>query len=163
MVPVSAASQNDSLLFSPEDDTPALREKENSEPWNVLIIDDDEGVHNVTQMSLANFKFEGSGLNFINAYNAKQARDILDENENIALALVDVVMETDHAGLNLVRYIREQLDNQLIRLVLRTGQPGFAPEVKVIQEFDINDYKEKTELTAQKLFSTVYSSASRSR
>jgi response regulator RpfG family c-di-GMP phosphodiesterase len=40
--------------------------------------------------------------------------------------------------------------------VLRTGQPGQAPEEKVIVDYDINDYKEKTELNRTKLFTTVF-------
>ncbi|MCW8929178.1 MAG: DUF3369 domain-containing protein, partial [Gammaproteobacteria bacterium] len=87
-----------------------------------------------------------------------EAIEILNKESDIAVALIDVVMEDDKAGLNLIKYIREAQKNNLIRLVLRTGQPGQAPEKQVIREYDINDYKEKTELTAQKLYSTIYTS-----
>jgi len=70
--------------------------------------------------------------------------------------IVDVVMESEHAGLDLVRHVREELDNRLVRIVLRTGHPGQAPERDVIRGYDINDYKEKTELTAHKLEMTVF-------
>ena len=66
-------------------------------------------------------------------------------------------METEHAGLDLVRYLRETCDNRLTRLVLRTGQAGQAPEDRVIRDYDIDDYKEKTELTTQKLRTLFYS------
>jgi hypothetical protein len=66
-------------------------------------------------------------------------------------------METDQAGLDLVRRIRSELRNRQMRIILRTGEPGQVPEEKVIVDFDINGYKEKTELTAQRLFTTVYS------
>ncbi|NLX19371.1 MAG: DUF3369 domain-containing protein, partial [Desulfobulbus sp.] len=85
------------------------------------------------------------------------ARKILIEHDDIAVILLDVVMETDDAGLQLVRYIREELNNRIVRIVLRTGQPGKAPPAKVILEYDINDYREKTELTLERMLVTVIS------
>ena len=125
-------------------------------PWNILIVDDETEVHKVTEMALKNFKFDGRSLQFLKALSAKQARNIIENEPNIAIALIDVVMETDHAGLELVEYIRNSLNNHTIRLILRTGQPGQAPEETVIQHYDINDYKEKTELTVQKLTTLFY-------
>ncbi len=145
------------LIFAPEDED-ASEPKASDSAWKILIIDDEPGIHEVTQMSLKNFEFGGCGLTFLNAFTGEQARNILCKEKDIAVALVDVVMESEHAGLELVRYIREELNNEFIRLILRTGQPGQAPERKVIREYDINDYKEKTELTSQKLYSTIYTS-----
>lgn len=128
------------------------------EPWKILLVDDEKVVHSVTRLALEGFELAGRGLEFISAYSAKEARELLALHNNIALILLDVVMETDHAGLDLVHYIRRELRNKFVRIVLRTGQPGQAPELEVITQYDINDYKEKTELTRQKLFSTVYTS-----
>ena len=137
------------FLFAPE--------SQNSLPaWKVMIIDDEPEVHNVTRLVLGNFRFENRGLEFINAYSAQEARDKLKSNADVAVMLLDVVMETDQAGLDLVRYVREELENHFVRIVLRTGQPGQAPEQEVIANYDINDYKEKTELTAQKLSTMMY-------
>jgi CheY-like chemotaxis protein len=128
------------------------------EPWKLLLVDDEKVVHSVTRLALDGFELAGRGLQFISAYSAEEAREQLAQHDNIALILLDVVMETDHAGLDLVHYIRRELNNKFVRIVLRTGQPGQAPELEVITQYDINDYKEKTELTRQKLFSTVYTS-----
>jgi len=146
------------LVFAPEDAVMPGGSKRTPRPWKILIVDDEPGVHEVTHLSLKNFEFAGRGLRFLNAYSASEARLFLDNHPDIAVALIDVVMENEHAGLDLVRHIRQSLGNELIRLVLRTGQPGQAPERKVIREYDINDYKEKTELTSQKLYSTIYTS-----
>lgn len=124
--------------------------------WKVLIVDDERAVHDVTEMVLADFRFENQPLQFLRAYTAVQARELLAAHPDTALILLDVVMESDRAGLDLVREIRENMANRNVRIVLRTGQPGEAPEDRVIVEYDINGYKEKTELTAQKLFTTVY-------
>lgn len=145
------------LVFAPEDDD-NLNTSSSEPAWKILIIDDEPDVHEVTRMSLNNFEFAGRGLAFLSAYTALQAKEILLKEKDVAVALVDVVMETEHAGLKLIKYIREEMHNESIRLILRTGQPGQAPERKVIREYDINDYKEKTELTSQKLYSTIYTS-----
>ena len=125
-------------------------------PWTVLIVDDEPEVHAVTRLVLGNFRVDDRPLRFLNAYSAAQAEAMLIEHPDIAVMLLDVVMETDRAGLDLVRTVRERLGNRFVRIVLRTGQPGQAPEQQVIANYDINDYKEKTELTAQKLTTTIY-------
>ncbi len=126
--------------------------------WLVLIVDDDLDVHAVTRLALHKIRFKGRGLKFLSAYSRKEAYAVMRDTPDIALVLLDVVMESDDAGLNLARQIREDLNNHSVRVVLRTGQPGQAPEQRVVMEYDINDYKSKTELTAQKLFTTVVSS-----
>jgi response regulator RpfG family c-di-GMP phosphodiesterase len=125
--------------------------------WRVLIVDDDVDVHAVTRLALRNVSFKGRELELFSAYSGQEAFQILRDTPDIALVLLDVVMETDDAGLILARRIREELGNHIVRVVLRTGQPGQAPEQRVIIEYDINDYKAKTELTTQKLFTTVIS------
>ena len=125
--------------------------------WRVLIVDDDVDVHAVTRLALRNVSFKGRELELFSAYSGREAYAILRDTPDIALVLLDVVMETDDAGLILARRIREELHNAIVRVVLRTGQPGQAPEQRVIIEYDINDYKAKTELTTQKLFTTVIS------
>jgi len=126
-------------------------------PWCVLIVDDDPSVHDVTRMMLGRFSFEGRPLRLIHAYSGAEARAAVLEHPEIAMVLLDVVMEEDDTGLKLVKFIREEAGNLLARIVLRTGQPGRAPERKVIIDYDINDYKLKTELTADRLFITMVS------
>lgn len=147
---------NDKLQFAAE--ATATLADSVLEPWKLLLVDDEKVVHSVTRLALEGFELAGRGLQFISAYSAEEARALLAQHDDIALILLDVVMETDHAGLDLVHYIRRELNNKFVRIVLRTGQPGQAPELEVITQYDINDYKEKTELTRQKLFSTVYTS-----
>lgn len=145
---------DDELFFLEEDtkDTDTNIKKEN---WKVMIIDDDVEVHSVTKLVLNDFEFDGKGLEFISAYTGEEAKNLFKQHDDVAVILLDVVMEEEDSGLKLAKYIREDLKNTLSRVILRTGQPGQAPEKKVILEYDINDYKEKTELTAQKLFTTM--------
>jgi len=131
---------------------------ENTSQINVLVVDDEKEVHDVTHMVLNDFSFDGQGINLIDAYSAAEAKTKLDEGNTIALILLDVVMEQDDSGLELVKYIRESLENKMVRIILRTGQPGQAPEQEVITEYDINDYKSKTELTIQKLYTSITTS-----
>jgi len=125
--------------------------------YKVLIVDDEPGVHEVTMLALKNFVFEGNGLEMFHAYSGKEAREVLQKHANIAVVLLDVVMETANAGLEVANWIRQTLDNKNIRIVLRTGQPGDAPEEQVIVDYDIHDYKEKTELTNRKLNTLLHS------
>lgn len=128
------------------------------EPWKILVVDDDPEVHAVTRLVLRGFRFEDRPLVILSAHSGAEARAMLAANPDLALMLLDVVMETEQAGLEVVRHARETLGNHFVRIVLRTGQPGQAPEQEVIRTYDINDYKEKTELTAQKLTTMLYAS-----
>jgi response regulator RpfG family c-di-GMP phosphodiesterase len=147
-------ADDDDLLFADEaaedaDAGPAPT------PWTVMIVDDDPEVHAITRVVLGDVVFEGRGIAFLGAHSADEARALLRSTEDVAAVLLDVVMETDDAGLRLVHFIREELGNHRIRIILRTGQPGQAPERQVIVSYDINDYKAKSELTAQKLFTST--------
>lgn len=123
--------------------------------WRALIVDDEPDVHQVTLMAMKDVVIEGRHLEFVHAYSAAEARVLLQENTDLAFVLLDVVMETDNAGLQLVHYIRKELRNLTIRIILRTGQPGFAPEIETIRSYDINDYKTKSELTRVRLFASL--------
>lgn len=132
--------------------------RDDARPWRVLIVDDEADIHAVTKMALRGVQFKGRPLEMLSAYSAAEAYGILAREENIALVLLDVVMESDDAGLQLARRIRNELNNHLVRIVLRTGQPGQAPEESVIVDYDINDYKAKTDLTKQKMFTMLIAS-----
>jgi CheY-like chemotaxis protein len=123
--------------------------------WKVLVVDDDEGIHSITRMVFRGYTFEDKPIQLLNASSAIQAQQILSQEPNIAVAILDVVMETDQAGLDLVNHIRNQLDNSDMRIILRTGHPGFAPEADVIIDYDINDYLSKAELSASRLLTSV--------
>ncbi len=146
----------DELIFFNDNVTnnDTLKDKPESK-YKVLIVDDEEEVHKLTELVLKDFVFEGRKLDFLNAYSAEDAKLILKAHADICLALLDVVMESDDAGLKLVQYIREEIQNTFVRIILRTGQPGIAPEREIIANYDINDYKEKTELTSSKMFTSI--------
>ena len=125
-------------------------------PWKVLLVDDEPDIHDITKLTLSRFRLDGRALSFLHAYSGAQAKQILARERDIALVFLDVVMENEDSGLEVARWMREDLDNQFTRIVLRTGQPGQAPEERVIVNYDINDYKEKTELDRTKLFTTTF-------
>ncbi|CAK0766381.1 putative two-component system response regulator [Azospirillaceae bacterium] len=145
------------LLFGSRPSASASLRLQRHEPWKIMIADDEEDVHSVSRMLLKDFSFDGRGVRFISAHSGAETRKLIQENPDTAILLLDVVMESEHAGLDVVRYIREDLKNSFVRVILRTGQPGQAPEKQVVEDYDINDYKEKTELTAQKLVTAVMS------
>ncbi len=125
--------------------------------WRIMIIDDDPDVHSATMFALGNLEIQNRALSFLHAYSATEARELLSKESDIAVILLDVVMEQEDAGLNLVNYVRKNLALNDVRIILRTGQPGYAPEIDAIRDYDINDYKTKSELTRTKLYTTVTS------
>src|SRR3954468_21741461 len=143
---------NDFLQFLDEEPAPS---GEALPPWMVAVIDDDPAVHEGTRFALYDYTLNGQSLEILSAYSAAEGRELMRANPQVAVILLDVVMETDDAGLELVDYIRTELKNETVRIILRTGQPGQAPERRVIIDYDINDYKAKTELTADKLFTAL--------
>lgn len=141
---------DDKLLFA--DEEPLKIPTSNS--WKVLIVDDEPSVHDVTKLTLHRFSYQKRGVEFISAYSKKEAQELL-EKESFAVAFVDVMMESDKAGLELVDFIRRDIEDDRVRIIIRTGQAGMAPERFVIDNYDINDYKEKTDLSADHLYTTL--------
>ena len=125
-------------------------------PWKVLLVDDEPDIHDITKLTLSRFRLDGRALTFLHAYSGAEAKEVLARESDIALVFLDVVMENEDSGLEVARWMREDLNNTFTRIVLRTGQPGQAPEERVIVNYDINDYKEKTELDRTKLFTTTF-------
>lgn len=148
-------NNDDELIFAKEDEN--ITESNNEGSWKILVVDDEEEIHNVTKMVLEELEFKNKSLEFINAFSGNDAKKILESENDIALILLDVVMEDEDSGLKLVKFIREDLGNKEVRIILRTGYPGQAPEKRIIVDYDINDYKEKTELSSQKLITSVIS------
>ncbi|MBP7339495.1 ATP-binding protein [Niveispirillum sp.] len=151
-------------LFAPEEDEApagvaagvnAAPAEPPPQPWPVLVVDDDEEVHIMTRLVLSKLRYKDRPLELLTARSGIEADGVFRERDDIAVALLDIVMETDDAGLRLARRIREEFANSDTRLILRTGQPGQAPVRDVIVNYDINDYKSKTELTSEKLFITI--------
>lgn len=144
------------MLFAEED--PKLMVSPDWRPkntWCVLMVDDDAVVHTVTRLALRGYEFRGRSLEFISAFSGKEGQQVFEERQDIALAIIDVVMERDRAGFELVDYVRHTLDNHHTRLVLRTGQPGLELGQSGIDQCEIDDYREKTELTIQKLWALL--------
>lgn len=149
------SKKDDQLVFAEESHAITSAKEKNIHKFKLLIVDDENEIHKMTRLVLADFCYKGATLEFISAYSGKEAKTLIRNNPDIACILLDVVMETNDAGLEVARYIREDEKNDRVRIILRTGQPGKAPEKEIILNYDINDYKEKTELTAQKLFTSI--------
>ena len=126
--------------------------------YKILIADDDDEVHKISTLMCKDFEFEGSNLEVLHAFSGHETIEICKKNPDIAILFLDVVMEDNHSGLHVVKVLREDLKNNLIRIILRTGQPGQAPEDEVIKKYDINDYRLKTELTLKRFNTTLYTS-----
>lgn len=154
MVPIAHPDSDPLFDFAPEplgdSATDVLADR-----WKILIVDDEPDVHSATLLALRDIRMEGRPLCCLHAHSAGEARSVLAAHADIAVLLLDVVMESDSAGLDLVRHVREELGRRELRIVLRTGQPGYAPEVETITQYDINDYKSKSELTRTRLFTTL--------
>ncbi len=144
---------DDELVFAPEGDDEA--EHGTGAVWRVLIVDDDQDVHASTELALKGTPILGRPLEFLHTYSAAETVQFLRREQDVAVILLDVVMESENAGLKLVHIIREELGLQETRIVLRTGQPGYAPEIQAIRDYDINDYKTKSELTHTRLYTTL--------
>ncbi|WP_421132319.1 EAL domain-containing protein [Alteromonas sp. A079] len=125
--------------------------------WKVLSVEDDINYQRSISLSLRAVEVMGRELEVLTANSATQAASILSERDDIAVILLDVVMESDDAGLYLVDTIRRVIGNDRVRIVLLTGQPGVAPQKKIMQRYDIDEYWTKTDTTEEKLHSIVTS------
>ncbi|MCS6812299.1 MAG: diguanylate cyclase [Cyanobacteria bacterium] len=154
----ASAHDVDEVIFADEEDgtdSNAADLDNNDDAWKILIVDDDPEIHQVTALVISDVTFEQKPMRILSAYNAQEAKQTIADNPDIAVVLLDVIMETDDAGLQVVEYIRHTLGNERTQIILRTGQPGQVPEDSIIRDYEINDYRTKTELTTQKLITSL--------
>jgi two-component system, sensor histidine kinase len=157
----STDNKGDELLFggggelAPLKNDPVNETKSSDQGYLVLVVDDDEYVHQLTNMVLKGFAFENTKIRLASVFSGLEGKQYLLDHPDVAVVLLDVVMEADDAGLQVVNFIRNDLKNNAVRILIRTGQPGAAPEESVFQDYDINDYLSKTDITAHKLRMTI--------
>jgi response regulator RpfG family c-di-GMP phosphodiesterase len=152
---MSINKHSEKIIFS--DETDHSDKTDIYDPWKILVVDDEESVHKITELALDDYSFKNRKVKLFNAFSSAQAKEIINNQDDIALVLLDIVMEQDNTGLKFIDYIRNTLNNRMVRIVIRTGHPGKAPEHEIIKKYDITDYKSKTRLTVQKLFTTTTS------
>ena len=152
---MTATTDDNDLMVFAEPGTQRPPELASTQAWKLLVVDDEPEIHEITRLALADLRIDGHPLAIFSVHSATSARVVLQAHPDIAVVLLDVVMESEDAGLELARAIRSELRNSRVRIVLRTGQPGRAPEQRVMLDYDINDYRDKTEVTAQRLITTV--------
>ncbi len=150
-------SDDDLYIFTEEEES-LIHSNSRHDSWVILIVDDEPDVHQVTEFALRDILVFNRPITFLHAYSAKEGISILNANPDICVILLDVVMESSDAGLNMVKVIRQDLGLHALRIILRTGQPGQVPEVDTITQYDINDYKTKNELTRDRLLTAIITS-----
>lgn len=121
----------------------------------VLVADDEPDVAAVTRLSLRGMRHDGRPVELVVTDTGAGAVEALRSDPGIAVVLLDVVMESDTAGLDACRAIRDELGNRFVRILLRTGQPGVAPERSTIDDYDIDGYLPKAELSSTRLYAAV--------
>ena len=121
----------------------------------ILSVEDDTTYQGALLLTLKALNYGDRKIEFLTANSAQAASAVIAQHPDIALVLLDVVMETDDAGLRLVKSIRDGLGNQLVRIVLLTGQPGMMPLGDLMINYDIDDYWNKSDLTHEHLQSVV--------
>ena len=145
-----ALFMDDQFAFS--DDLPSTT----SQPvWRVLAVDDDADFQRATAFALSELELLGGRIELIQAFSCREASMLLAKHHDIALVLLDVVMETEDAGLRLIKALREVIGNRETRVVMLTGEPGLAPAHEVMRDYDINDYWTKSELSAERLLTVL--------
>lgn len=144
-------------------DTDALRLREDEaerteqdEAWHILVVDDDEDIHNVTRLVLRDARVLDAPLRLSHARTGAEAIQQLRPGHDVAAILLDVVMETDDAGLRVADHVRKTLKDASTRIIFRTGQPGAVDEDTAAIEYGGDYYETKSTLTVKRLLATLH-------
>ena len=157
-MPSKKSGKQDNEISRISDDSGDKKVLDNNKKWEMLVVDDEEDVHRMSTLVMDSYTFLGRNVNIHSAYSANEAKKLLRQRDDFAIVLLDVVMEEKDTGLKLVEFIRRELGNDIVSIIMRTGQPGEAPEEKVINEYEINDYVEKEQLTVRRLYTAITTS-----
>lgn len=157
-----SANSDDLFEFCDDDDILSFDSEEHSESdasdfVNILVVDDEPEVHKVTNLALSNHTYKGFKFRLHDALSACEAKGKYEHVESkLVVALLDVVMESELAGLYLAKWIKE-LDSRVM-VVIRSGQIGVNDTASIEQvqkEFGADFVLQKSTLTTQILLDTV--------
>lgn len=130
----------------------------NRSVWRILIAGDEEGVRETIKYALCDVEVCGRKIEFHDAYNSEMTLRLLESIPDVAVLLLDIVMEKANVGLDLISVIRNDLKMSDVRIVLRGDESNKIPSMDIIRDYDINDCQFKHELTQEKLFILMTSS-----
>ncbi|TDK63481.1 response regulator [Sapientia aquatica] len=150
-----SSGSNDDDLVNFLDDDESIADLVSIKPWKILVTDDDQTVHDSTVLALNGVKIHGRPIQFLHAFSASEGREMLVENPEIALILLDVVMETVDAGFRLVDVIREELKLKDLRIVIRTGQPGGVHTAHEAYRASVDAFTIKSKITRSALIEVL--------
>ena len=148
-------SGDDDDLFTLEDDDPREDPAVGAAPWVVMVVDDDRDVHESTVLALGAERVLGRPLAFLHAYSGAEALALLEQRPDVNVMLLDVVMETADAGLRVAAGIRADGRYPDLKIIIRTGQPGSAPETMVARDYAIDGYLTKEKLSRTLLLEAI--------
>lgn len=144
------------VIEDEDDEANGAAGEKTHEAWHILIADDDRSVHEATVAALSGQRVHDRPLTFLHAYSAAETVSLLTDSL-VHLVLLDVVMESPDAGLRAVTDIRQRLGLHDLKIIIRTGQPGHAPEQEIRRTYAIDGYAKKAELTRSLLREVIAS------
>ena len=148
------ADESDDLIF--EEESEGGKSSDHFGVWKILMIDDDEQVHQSTVLALGDEVVLGRKLSFDHARSAKEALDIMNKGDSIPdLAFVDMVMETPDAGLRFAMAAKESTSWSSVKILLRSGQPGFSNEMEKARSLGVEGFAQKASISRSVLISAL--------
>jgi DNA-binding response OmpR family regulator len=101
---------------------------------NILIVDDQSEVRELVEVTLGG----AADYNIIKAENGQKAVEIA-KNEKLDLIIMDVMMPFENDGLNATRAIRQELNNNDVKIIMLTAK-GQEIDRKKGYEAGANEY-----------------------
>lgn len=145
----------DTVSFAGENESNSSTKSQKT-GWKILVVDDEFQAHTATAFALRSVKVMDQPIELLHAYSGADAIQFFQKHNDIAVAIIDMVMESPNAGIELVQYIRTVLSNQKTRLVILTDQPGNFPGINAVSDYDIDDYHDKRNVTGDTLLTIVH-------
>ena len=71
----------------------------------ILVVDDEPDVFTLTRLSLRQVQYHGRGVELFSALSGAACVESVREHPETSVILLDVVMESEHAGLDACREI----------------------------------------------------------
>jgi len=129
-----------------------------SKNWKVLLVDDDITIHSIIEESLKNKIIRNRNIEIHTALDSESAKKALNKHTDTALIFIDISMHTVGSGLALVKYIREVLKNDTLRIILVASEPEPMPAEDIIEHYDVNDYVHRDDIETKRLFTIIRTS-----
>ena len=108
--------------------------------YKVLVVDQRPTALYSSRLALSKMSFAGKSFTAIEACSLEEAKKRLLDHEGVAMVILNSEIEGQDISVSIIDFIRNELKNESIRIIIRTGYPNSSLKRSITENYKIDGY-----------------------